>query len=213
MNKGQTMEVRVKSMLKILKLNENTISTLMGLVVVMLAAGMIFNYFRTANLNSWKGLIDGGNTAEVTPTNDIDDTTLPKTHKVVKGEDLWHISEKYYKSGYNYVDLIKANKLNKNGIIYSGMELSIPNVEAKKLTVVSKGSEANSFEITNDVSTSKSIEPGEYLTVKGDSYWKIAVKAYGDGYAWTKIYQANKKVFANANIITAGVKIVIPSLK
>lgn len=207
------MEVRVKNILKTLKLNENTISTIMGLIVVMLAAGMIFNYFKTANLKSWQGLIDGGKTTNTEVKKETEDADLPTTHKVSKGEDLWHISEKYYKSGYNFVDIIKENKLDKSGVIYVGMELVIPKVEMKKITVAEAKGATNSFEIKADTIENKSIESGEYTTVKGDSYWKIAVKAYGDGYAWTKIYQANKEIFPVANSIEYGVKIVIPALK
>ena len=115
-----------------------------------------------------------------------------------------------------------------------GTELRIPKVEAKKTTVVEVAKqEAPKVEEKKDVvveknddlkieekkdvtavkGDTKSIEAGEYTTVRGDSYWKIAVRAYGDGYAWPKIYEANKKIFANANLIHADVKITIPSLK
>src|SRR5258708_31507340 len=29
---------------------------------------------------------------------------------------------------------------------------------------------------------------------KGDSLWKIAVAQYGTGYAWTRVYNANRKL-------------------
>ena len=54
MSKGQNASKRIKKILKFFKLNENTISTVMGGIVVVVIAGMIFNYFRTANLKSWQ---------------------------------------------------------------------------------------------------------------------------------------------------------------
>ncbi|MPN57839.1 hypothetical protein SDC9_205535 [bioreactor metagenome] len=53
----------------------------------------------------------------------------------------------------------------------------------------------------------------EYKVVKGDSLWKIAVKVYGDGYQWTKIWQANKLKINNPNELEIGMMLTMPSLK
>ncbi len=220
MKTGQSTEKRIKNILKFFKMNENTISTLMGGVVIVVIAGLIFNYFRTANLKTWQGTLLNDQETAQTENKDISaNDKLVTTHKVVKGDDLWHIAEKYYKSGYNYVDIMKENKITGKGIITAGMELRIPNVEAKKLTVVEVKKEI-AISKTGDVvkqdvkvADSKSIEVGEYTTQKGDSYWKLAVRAYGDGYKWTKIYWANRKLFAKPDMIHANVKINIPALE
>ena len=54
-----------------------------------------------------------------------------KTHKVVKGDCLWDIAQKYYGKGSLYPKIKEANKskypsLAKNNIIYTSMELIIP---------------------------------------------------------------------------------------
>jgi nucleoid-associated protein YgaU len=66
-------------------------------------------------------------------------------------------------------------------------------------------------EVTTKPTTS--IAVGEYTTQKGDTYWGIAVRAYGDGFQWTKIYWANYKIFGNPDLIHADVKITIPALQ
>ena len=220
MKKGQSSELWIKNILKFFKMNENTISTIMGGVVILVIVGLIFNYFRTTNLKTWQGLLNGeGAQTSITEDKKLGDSTLD-TYKVVKGDDLWHIAEKYYKSGYNYVDIIKENKLSAQGTIEVGQELRIPKVEAKQLTVVETKAEVKTEMKTETAEVKKeetknslSIEAGSYTTVRGDSFWKIAVRAYGDGYAWTKIFEANKQIFNNPNLIHADVKIVIPSLK
>lgn len=219
MKKGQSSPKRIKNILKFFKMNENTISTLMGAVVIVVIAGLIFNYFRTANLKTWQGiLLNDQETATTTKGEDVTNDKLLTTYKVVKGDDLWHISEKYYKSGYNYVDIIKENNLSAKGVITPGMELRIPKVEAKKLTVVEPKKEiviSDEGDVVKEGSKTEgagTIETGEYTTQKGDSYWKIAVRAYGDGYKWTKIYWANRNLFANPDLIFTGVKITIPTL-
>ena len=114
MKKGQSSELRVKNILKFFKMNENTISTVMGGVVVLVIVGLIFNYFRTTNLKTWQGLLNGDGAETSNEDKKLDDSIIG-TYKVQKGDDLWHIAEKYYKSGYNYVDIIKENKLKDDG--------------------------------------------------------------------------------------------------
>jgi len=208
MSKGQNATKRIKQILKFFKLNENTISTVMGGVVVVVIAGLIFNYFRTANLKSWQGtLLSDKEAATVANTENQNDKVIA-TYKVVKGDDLWHISEKFYRSGYNYVDIMKENNITGAGVIFAGQELKIPKVEAKKITVV----ETNGTVVKTEVKTTTTIAVGSYTIVEGDSYWSIAVRAYGDGYQWPKIYWANKSLFSNPDLIFANTEITIPAL-
>jgi nucleoid-associated protein YgaU len=46
-----------------------------------------------------------------------------------------------------------------------------------------------------------------YTVQAGDSLWSIAEAKYGSGYKWTEIYEANKGIIANANVIEIGTKI------
>jgi nucleoid-associated protein YgaU len=181
----------------------------MGGIVVIVIAGLIFNYFKTTNLSSWQGtLLSEQETASTTNEENQNDKIMT-TYVVVKGDDLWHISEKFFKSGYNYVDIMKENGITGAGVIIPGQELKIPKVEAKIATVADVD-ETKSIIAEESVSTSISL--GEYTTQKGDSYWSIAVRAYGDGYQWPKIYWANKTTFENPDIIYANTKITIPKL-
>ena len=220
MKKGQSSAKGIKNILKFFKMNENTISTLMGGVVIVVIAGLIFNYFRTANLKTWQGILLNEQEAATTDKKDeVTDDKLIATYKVVKGDDLWHIAEKYYKSGYNYVDIMSENKITGKGVITAGMDLRIPKVEAKKVTVVEEPKKEIAISDKGDVvkqqvkAEDKAIETGEYTTQNGDSYWKIAVRAYGDGYKWTKIYWANRYTFSNPDMIFAGAKITVPALE
>ena len=197
-------------------MNEDTFSTILGVIVVVLVAGMMINYFKAANLKIWKGSLLSDSQPSTTSTDDKKDTIGGElsTYKVVKGDDLWHISEKHYKSGYNYVDIIKENKLAKDGRIYAGMELKLPKVEAKKLTVVEK---APKLAIKDNVVIEKkeagTIDADTYTTLKGDSLWTISVRAYGDGFKWTKIYWANRTVIGkNPSLLFSGVKLTLPKI-
>ena len=191
------MEQKLKSVLKSLKINEGLISSIMGGVVVVIMAAMIFNYFKSVNKN---GKITDESASNASVTEEAAAKELPATYKVKKGDDLWHISEKYYNSGYNYVDIAKINKLVNASVIEVGQDLVIPKVSVKKETIVAKTQ-----------TTKISIEGAKYTTVKGDHLWSIAVRAYGDGYAWVKIYNTNKKIIGrNPSILFSGIELTLP---
>ncbi|MBP3906990.1 MAG: LysM peptidoglycan-binding domain-containing protein [Peptostreptococcaceae bacterium] len=72
------------------------------------------------------------NTNRPTDTNNKNDSSnKQKTHKVVKGDCLWDIAQKYYGKGSLYPKIKEANKskypsLAKSNVIYTNMELIIP---------------------------------------------------------------------------------------
>jgi nucleoid-associated protein YgaU len=56
-------------------------------------------------------------------------------------------------------------------------------------------------------------EEAEYYEIKkGDTLWKIAAKYYGDGKKYNQIFEANREVIKDANLIYPGQKIRIPKL-
>lgn len=214
------MEEQIKKLLKDLRLNESLISTVIGVVVVMLAGSLLFNFFSKKSTQPLSNLDLG--TAEVSDSeNSISGQNMEaanpipaNTHEVVKGETLWSIAEKYYKSGYNWVDIASDNKLKNPNGIETGMKLSIPSVSPKKQTVADPKAATidtnTKVEVVSDTA-STTIQSDKYTVAAGDSLWSISVRAYGDGYQWTKIYQANKdKVGANPDQVEKGVELSLP---
>ena len=49
-----------------------------------------------------------------------------------------------------------------------------------------------------------------YVVAKGDSLSKIAQRAYGDGGKWRKIYEANRDVIKDPDLIYPGQSLRIP---
>ena len=183
----------LKSILKNLKLNESKISMLLGGLVIIITAFLVVNYF--------KGQVNKGSLPFLTTGNkvEVNETTLPKSHKVEKGESLWKIAEKYYGSGYNWIDIAKENKIVNSDNITTGQDLALPSVEPKKLTQTA---------VETTVKTENAITGATYEVVKGDNLWKIAIRAYGDGYKWVKIARENK--LKNPNLIHSGNILVLP---
>ena len=136
-------------------------------------------------------------------------TTPTAGEYVVKaGDTLWTIAEKQYKSGYNWVDIARANNLSNPDQISTGNKLKLPKVTAKATTVVDTKKEvAKNDQQKTTVETNK-ITGDTYKVVKGDSLWTIAVRAYGDGYKWNDIVKANK--LTNPNVIHANNQLKLP---
>ncbi|MCX6704112.1 MAG: LysM peptidoglycan-binding domain-containing protein [Candidatus Woesebacteria bacterium] len=177
------MNFDLKNFLKKIKLNEETISMVLGAVVIVIVGVLIVNYFKDKSA----GTIPGTSTQ-----------TSTKEHVVVKGETLWSIAEDSFGSGYNWVDIKSVNGL-KIDTIEVGQKLVIPDVSPKQPTSTKK------------VATVAKVSPvtgNTYTVVKGDCLWNIAVKAYGDGFKWVEIAKANKLV--NPGIIHAGNVFVLP---
>ena len=49
-----------------------------------------------------------------------------------------------------------------------------------------------------------------YTVVKGDSLSKIAKREYGDANKWRKIFEANKDVIDDPDLIEVGQDLIIP---
>ena len=85
---------------------------------------------------------------------------------------------------------------------------------------VVSGSGGGSADFSNVVSGSSSTAPssagsaagGErfYVVVKGDSLSKISKMFYGDANQWKRIFDANRDVIRNADLIQPGWKLRIP---
>jgi nucleoid-associated protein YgaU len=197
------MEKTLKGLLKQLKLNESTVSTILGAAVVVVVGILLFNFFSKTQKKGEGQIGEEGVVTEEVKKEGQEGITpggLPAVHKVEKGDDLWKIAEKYYGSGYNWVDIVKENKIRNPNKLFEGVELKIPAVAAKLLT--------KKAEVAGVTKETSSIEGDKYKVVKGDSLWDIAVRAYGDGYKWIQLAKENN--LRNPNHIVPDQELRIP---
>lgn len=195
----------LKKLLKRIKLNESAISTLLGAAVIIVIGALIFNYFRNVEQPIEETPAPAeesqGEVRIVEEEGEKVPEALPTTYQVQSGDNLWVIAEKHYGSGYNWVDIAEANNLSNPGAIEAGQSLEIPRtgvIEVAQTADGDKGGAAGEATITGD----------SYTVQKGDSLWDIAVRAYGDGYRWPEIAQANN--LEHPGLIHAGNTLTLP---
>lgn len=170
---------------------DSYISLVLGIAVVLVIGVLVYNFIQSRGVQPPKG--------EVTTTDEEKMATGAPggTHTVAAGETLWSISEKYYKTGYNWVDLVTANNLPNADAIEEGQKLVIPTVTP----IMPQGQDGSG-------ASAKEPESKTYTVVHGDTLWKIAVEKYGNGYKWSEIARAN--ALTNPDLIHAGNVLALP---
>ncbi len=181
---------KVEGFLSQIKWGESYTSLFLGAVVVVVAIVLVFSFLKSRNI------INTGQTDSTSTVSKEAAKELPKTYAVKEGDHLWAIAEKIYGSGYNWVDLASANKLENPSVLYVGTKLVVPNVAAKTITI------QKTPEISNPITGNS------YTVVEGDSLWDITVRAYGDGYKWTEVAKINN--LANPDLIYSGNVLKLP---
>lgn len=183
--------MKKRSRVKFFKSSEEIVSMFLGLAIVLVVAGLIFNFVK-----KHKGVVKVSDSNNSTISENKAKNDEPKVYVVTKNDSLWKIAEKEYGTGYDWVKIAKENNLKNPGVLTTGQKLILPKIEKKEPVVVLK-------------KENKTIGKGEYKVVKGDNLWKIAVNAYGDGYQWTKIWQTNKKLLRNPGQLEIGMVLMI----
>lgn len=177
-----------KGILSYLKWGESYTSLILGIVIVVIIGILIISFTRNSRNGETSSTKD-----EATQTSE--EETL-STYTVKAGDDLWSISNEIYKSGYNWVDIAKANNLTDPGVIHTGNKLKIPDV--KPIVVMDETKESVANPIISD----------KYTVKEGDNLWDISERAYGDGFRYVDIVKANN--IENPNVIFVSVVLKIP---
>lgn len=168
-----------KDALKALKENESSVSMILGVVVVLIVGLLLFNYFRSSKptpeiseqSQSDEIATGSGEISYETEDGKAVPANLPTEYEVVAGDDLWHIAQKYYGSGYNWSDIAKANDLQNANVLRKGSRLTIPRVavllsNGERQSIDAANQATN--DTTNELTKAQSSEEKEVSVVVGE---------------------------------------------
>jgi len=184
---------------KYFKSTEEIVSMFLGLVIVVVVVGLLFNFIQKRKGNITVPGLSDIKISEEDFVDEVKPEIVEGSYVVVKNDSLWKIAQEKYNNGFAWTEIAKINNINKPYQLEIGQKLVLPKIEKKEIVAVEeKGA---------------TIAIGEYKVLKNDSLWKIAVRAYGDGYQWTKIWQANRLKLNSPDKLEIGMMLTIPSLK
>lgn len=225
------MEERLKNLLKAIKLNESTISLILGIAVVLVVSGMIVNYFRqtptqlptiedatvdgavseateSATTTASDSAVAQANTT--TPTNK---PTLPPTATpTLKPTATSTVAP----TATHTPDPTATNAPSPTtaSVTTNPTATTAPQPTATvQPTTVPTVAPTPVGQIASGVSTEASIlkpNAATYTVQKGDNLWKIAETQYKTGYAWTDIAQANQ--LRNPGALNVGQTLNLPEV-
>lgn len=106
-----------------------------------------------------------------------------------------------------------TEKAGEEGDKYISLELLEYREFNKKVAVIKNENNGAANKVTspnNPSKTNPKAKTKTYVVKSGDTLWAIAKKYYGNGADYPKIFNANKKIVSNPNLIYPGQKLVIP---
>ena len=192
--------------------NQSTLSLVLGGLIVLVVGVLIFNYFNRSTPQLGP--------AQQTGEGDVSAENLPGKYTVKEGDTLFLIADKYYKDGYKYNEIAKANNLSDVNSVEVGQVLEIPKLEVavaetpattpqNVVPAGEKGAEMDTGTGGGNITVwGSKIEGGSYTVVEGDWLSKIAGRAYGDIYAYDKLAKANN--IPNPDLIEPGMVLKLP---
>ena len=190
------MEKFLKNLLKKIKLNEPTISTILGGLVILTVGILIFNYFKTEQKETSEDVsLEETEETQLEGFEEIIFKGEEGTYTIQEGDDLWKISEKFYQDGYKWIEIAELNNLAYPDYLAVGQELKMPKPSQKTEEASGETIEEEAIVIEETAEDQKTITEDKYTVQEGDCLWEICIKAYGDGYKWTEVAQTNNLAY------------------
>lgn len=163
----------MEAVLRIFRINEDKMTFVLGIVVLILSAYVIGGYIKSINKTASSDNISATST-------EVQDGA----YTIEAGDSLWKIAEDAYGDGYAWTKIYDQNKEtigNNPSMLVKGMKITLPKLEPEK--------------------------PVEYTVEKGDTMWDISVQFCGDGFQWQQIATNNE--IPNPRLIEPGLKLKV----
>ncbi|MEQ8769861.1 MAG: LysM domain-containing protein [Phycisphaerales bacterium] len=152
---------------------------------------------RTINARSATGSEIPSNTETIVPTRE----QLPRsvTHRVVAGDSLYKLAQRYLGNGNRWREIQQANpgRVSADGGLTIGVRLDIPILQA--------------VDMPRETVTPRRSGPSAYVVRPGDTLGAIASELLGSSRRADEIVAANRGTIDDADEIRVGMKLTIPA--
>lgn len=206
-----------KTIVQVIADRQSTIASGLAALLIIVGGFLVFNYFSgqtklksptvtpEATQSAQKeGVGSLGTLSRPASLGSSTQVSLPTTYTVVRGDSLSKIAQKFYGDGSKWVEISKANKLAKPSVIHAGNVLSIPKLD--EAPPAASQANTGSTAVLGSATQTTVKSGSTYTVVKGDTLWSLAQVAYGSGYEWYRIDQANSPIPRN----TQGKPLIVP---
>jgi Tfp pilus assembly protein FimV len=122
-----------------------------------------------------------------------------KIYEVKPGDSFMKIARAMYGDDKKYTLLMEANPNIDPHNLQVGQKLRIPPIDGAAKPAAE-----------NTVTEAVPEGAKTYVVQSGDTLVDISIAMYGTGSRWMKIYEANRGVIANPDVLRVGTKLVIP---
>jgi nucleoid-associated protein YgaU len=204
----EEIETRLQSFLKKVHLSESSISTVLGLLVVVTIGILIINYFQqepSSQITDEAAMAVNEDLLEQEEA-----SKRPRVHIVARGDDLSKIAKEYYGDRQLWIEIAEVNGITAPDLLEVGQELVLPEVVGAEIS-------ASVPEVDTEVLVGLGSSSGSHLDIRtttsyvvqpGDTLAKVAGKVYGDEGKWSVIFEANG--MWSPDYLEAGQELVIP---
>ena len=154
-----------------------------------------------------KGVWTGG------PTGDYRVTDVQVLNKETGAYEPLDLTGSYNLAGYNYTlrDLGDGFAMFDGAVNVLDYVMEDYMVLAGYVSSFQDGVVTGYAETQDRISIVTEAQQQTYTVVKGDCLWTIAARELGSGYRWTEIYEANKSIIRNPNMIFVGQELILPA--
>ena len=154
-----------------------------------------------------KGVWTGG------PTGDYRVTDVQVLNKETGAYEPLDLTGSYNLAGYNYTlrDLGDGFAMFDGAVNVLDYVMEDYMVLAGYVSSFQDGVVTGYAETQDRISIVTEAQQQTYTVVKGDCLWTIAARELGSGYRWSEIYEANKSIIRNPNMIFVGQELILPA--
>lgn len=154
------------------------------------------NNFRNASMTEPIESEPAGDEAVVEP---VVEKPKVRIYEVKPGDSFMKIARAMYGDDKKYTFLMEANPNIDPQNLQVGQKLKIPPLDGAAQATVEEA-----------VTEAPPEGAKSYVVQSGDTLVDISIAMYGTSSKWKKIYEANRKVIANPDVLRVGAKLIIP---